>query len=91
MNTEEKKDEQLWQTAKARVGFRWSFLSYICINAFMVVIWYFSSGPRSYFWPIWSIMGWGIGIAFQYFRAYQGNGLSSTQQEYDKLKRQQQD
>jgi hypothetical protein len=91
MNTEEQKDEQLWQTAKARVAFRWSFLSYLIINAFLVAVWYFSSGPGSYFWPVWSIMGWGIGVAFHYFRAYHGNGLGAAQQEYEKLKNQKRD
>jgi hypothetical protein len=90
MNTEQQKDDQLWETAKARVGFRWSFMSYFFVNAFLVVIWYVSSGPGSYFWPVWCMMGWGIGVAFQYFRAYHGNTVSTTQQEYDKLKREQQ-
>lgn len=91
MNPEQQNDDQLWQIAKARVGFRWSILSYILLNTFMVLIWYFTSGPGSYFWPMWSMLGWGIGIAFQYFQAYHGNKLTSTQDEYDKLKRKQQD
>ncbi len=91
MNTEQQKDEELWQMAKARVGFRWSFISYFIVNAFLVVIWFFSSGPASYFWPIWSMMGWGVGIAFQYFHAYHGNKMISATQEYEKLKREQQD
>jgi hypothetical protein len=89
MNTEQQKDEQLWEMAKARVSFRWSFVSYFFVNAFLVVIWFFTSDIRSYFWPIWPMMGWGIGIAFQYLRAYHGNEMSSTQQEYEKLKQQQ--
>jgi len=90
MNTEQQKDDELWQMAKARVGFRWSFASYFIVNAMLVVIWFFTSGPRYYFWPIWSMMGWGVGIAFQYFQAYHGNKLSNTQEEYEKLKSQQQ-
>ena len=86
MNTEQQRDEELWQIAKARVAFRWSFASYFIINAMMVVIWYFTSGPDSYFWPIWSMMGWGMGIAFQYFHAYHGNKISNTRREYEKLK-----
>ena len=91
MNTEQQKDEQLWQMGKARVAFRWSFLTYFLVNGFLVVIWFFTSGPGSYFWPIWSMLGWGIGIAFQYFHAYHGNSIMTTEQEYEKLKRQQQD
>lgn len=91
MNHEQQRDEQLWQLAKARVAFRWSLASYFLVNAFLVGVWFVSSGPYSYFWPIWPMMGWGIGIAFQYFHAYHGNRFNNTQAEYDKLKRQEQD
>ena len=89
MNSEQQRDEELWQMAKARAGFRWSFISYFIVNAFFVVIWFFSAGPESYFWPIWPMMGWGMGIAFQYFHAFHRNKIISTQQEYEKLKKQQ--
>ncbi len=89
MNNEQRKDDELWQMAKARVGFRWSFASYFIVNAMLVVIWFFTSGADSYFWPIWSMLGWGVGIAFQYFHAYHGNKISSAEQEYEKLKKEQ--
>jgi hypothetical protein len=88
MNNEQQRDEQLWQTAKARVAFRWSFASYFIVNAFLVAIW-FMGDPYSYFWPIWPILGWGMGIAFQYFHAFHGSKITSTQAEYEKLKRRQ--
>ena len=91
MINEQQKDEQLWQTAKARVAFRWSFASYFIVNAFLVGVWFVTSGPYSYFWPIWSMMAWGVGIAFQYFYAFHGDTYASTQNEYEKLKRQQRD
>ena len=91
MNTEEQKDEQLWQVAKARAAFRWSLACYVIVNAFLIAIWFLSSGTRSYFWPIWPIMGWGIGIAFQYFHAYQGGRFGTAQDEYEKLKRKEQE
>jgi len=91
MNTEQQKDEKLWRMAKARVEFRSSFISYFIVNAFFVAVWFFSSGPESYFWPIWCMMGWGIGIAYQYFHAFHGNKITSTEQEYEKLKKQKQD
>jgi hypothetical protein len=91
MNNEQQRDEQLWRMAKARVAFRWSLASYFIVNAFLVALWFVSAGgPYSYFWPIWPIMGWGVGIAFQYFHAYHGNGFGSTQDEYEKLKRKEQ-
>ena len=89
MNNEQQRDEQLWQMAKARVAFRWSLASYFLVNVFLVVVWFFSSGPESYFWPMWPMLGWGLGIAFQYYHAFIGNKMTSTQKEYDKLKNQQ--
>lgn len=88
---EQQKDEALWKMAKTRVAFRWSFATYFIVNAMLVVIWFFTSGVGSYFWPIWSMMGWGVGIAFQYFHAFHGDTYTSTQNEYEKLKRQQRD
>ena len=34
---------------------------YFAVNALLVVIWAVTSG--GYFWPVWSIAGWGIGLA----------------------------
>jgi hypothetical protein len=45
------------------------------------------SGHWGYPWPIWVMLGWGIGIAFQYFDAYHGSKQELEQQEYEKLKR----
>jgi hypothetical protein len=89
MTNEQQRDEQLWQTAKARVGFKWSLFSYLIVNSFLIVVWFFSSGPEHYFWPIWPILGWGLGLSFQYFNAYHGNKFSSAQEEYERLKKQQ--
>ncbi|MCX7121520.1 MAG: 2TM domain-containing protein [Gammaproteobacteria bacterium] len=80
MSTENGKDHSLWQTAKSRVGFRRSFLSYIATVIFMVGIWYFSG--RGNFWPVWIILGWGIALLMQYFQAYHSK---SVDDEYQKL------
>jgi hypothetical protein len=85
MNTEQK-DETLWRVAKKRAAFKWSLLSYIGINAFLVGVWYYTGAQ--YFWPIWCMMGWGIGVAFQYFDAYHGDSFFSADKEYEKLKNQ---
>ena len=86
MNNDQHHDEQLWKIAKERVAFKWSFASYIIVNCFLVGIWYFTSNQYKHFWPIWPILGWGIGIAFHYVRAYHGNSILSIENEYNKLK-----
>lgn len=35
---------------------------YVIVNLVLVGIWALSGG--GYFWPVWSIFGWGIGLAF---------------------------
>lgn len=83
------KEQLLWNIARKRASFKWSALSYILVNSMLVVIWYLTSGSNSYFWPVWPILGWGLGIAMHYFEAYHGNTIFSTQKEFEKLKNQQ--
>jgi len=83
------KDSELWQIAKIRAGFKISAFSYVAVNCMLIAIWYLTSGPASYFWPVWPILGWGIGLALQYFHAYHGNNLFSVTREYEKLKNKQ--
>ena len=88
MNTtdHQQKDQMLWNAAKKRAGFKWSLLSYIVINAFLTVCW--ALGDRGYFWPMWCMIGWGIGMIFQYFDAYHRRGIFSAEKEYEKLREQ---
>ncbi|MDQ2753725.1 MAG: 2TM domain-containing protein [Bacteroidota bacterium] len=86
MENEQDKDRALWQMAKRRAAFKTSFVVYIVVNLGLVAIWYFSSGPGTYFWPVWPALGWGIGIALQYASAYHSNKVFSVEEEYKKLK-----
>ena len=92
MNTEQK-DDMLWQIAKKRAAFKSQLISYVLVNSFLVVIWFISSGNNyhfKHFWPIWPIVGWGIGLAFSYFSAYHNSSWMSAEKEYEKLKNKQQ-
>ncbi len=85
------KDQQLWEQARQRAAFKKSLTAYVLVNFFLVGIWYFSNGGyRGYFWPIWPMLGWGLGLAFQYASAYHGNQFFSTEKEFEQLKRKQQ-
>ncbi len=81
-------DDALWALAKKRASFKWSLATYFIMNSFFVAVWYFSSGIYSHFWPIWPMLGWGIGIAFHYFSAYHGDKVFTVEEEYEKLKKQ---
>ena len=91
MVNEKQRDENLWRIARKRANFRRSFYTYIVINALLWGIWWFTSGQKNglhgYPWPIWVMLGWGIGIAFQYFGAYHGSKQDLQEEEYEKLKR----
>ncbi len=88
---EEQRDENLWRIAKKRADFRKHVYIYAIINGFLWAIWWFTIGHHTGFigvpWPLWVSLGWGIGLAFNYFSAYHGSGEDLTQQEYEKLKR----
>ncbi len=75
---EQQKDEPLWRIARKRAEFRKSLYSYLVINTFFWLIWWFTagrySGLKGYPWPIWLMLGWGVALAFQYFNAYGETG-----------------
>jgi hypothetical protein len=87
------KDERLWRIAQKRAGFRKALYSYLVICAFFWAIWWFTSGRhtgvRGYPWPVWVMLGWGVGLGFQYFNAYNGDREDMTRQEYEKMKKDQ--
>lgn len=92
---EDQKDQRLWKIAKRRADFRRSLYTYIVVIGFLWTIWWFTQGRfgigHSIPWPAWAMLGWGIGIAFQYFRAYEGDGQDLAEKEYEKLLREKQE
>ena len=85
------RDDELWKLAKQRANFQRSLVSYFVINAFLWAIWWFTSETRNFHhgipWPVWVMLGWGLGLVFQYLAAYGGSKQSLTDKEYEKLKR----
>ncbi len=87
---EQSNDERLWRIARKRATFKKSLYSYIVINAFLWGIWWFTMGRYtgfdSYPWPVWVMLGWGVGLGFQYFAAYSGSKQDMAIDEFKKLK-----
>ncbi|MGX9787648.1 2TM domain-containing protein [Mycobacterium sp. MMS18-G62] len=46
---------------KKKREFYQHLLVYVLVNAFLIAIWYFVAG-RGFFWPIFPLGGWGIGL-----------------------------
>jgi hypothetical protein len=87
-------DEALRQKAldrlKKKAEFRSHLTSYILVNALLVGIWALTSGVGSYFWPIWPILGWGLGIGFHAWETFgpqsQGPSEDKIRREMDRLR-----
>ncbi len=88
----EGKDPVLWEIAQKRAGFKRHAVTYIIVNAFLWVIWFLSAnrhgvdfdiyGWNHFPWPLWSTIGWGIGLAFHFARAYIFPEANSVEREY---------
>lgn len=93
MNTNSERDPHLWDLAKKRAGFKRHLAIYIIINIFLWLFWYFNgseNGGSKIPWPLWSSVGWGIGLTFHYLGAHVNTGLTAIEKEYQKLKNNQQ-
>ena len=58
----EARDEAI-KRLEAKRAFLRHAATYVVVNLFLIFIWAVPSG-RGYFWPIWPILGWGIGLGF---------------------------
>jgi DUF1707 SHOCT-like domain/2TM domain len=55
-------------------------LTYTCVNGFMVLLWVVTSifaGRALFFWPIWTLLGWGLALGSHAIRVF-GPQLGGT-------------
>ena len=52
----------------ARREFRLHLAVFLLVNTMLIIIW--AATGAGYFWPIWPIGGWGIGLVIQAFTVY---------------------
>ena len=90
LNIMESADQQLWLVAKRRAKFKRSLSAYVLVISFLWIIWYLRMPELSRYerfpWPIWPMLGWGLGLGIQYLNAYVFEVDSLEQREYDKLR-----
>ena len=79
-----KNDDDLRQLALRRLKKRHDFyghlLVYTLVNTFIVVIWALTDG-NGFFWPIFPIAGWGIGLVANAYEAYVKDDPTAAQVE----------
>lgn len=70
---------------KARRGFQAHALAYVLVNGFLVVVWAMTGA--SFFWPVFPLFGWGIGLALNAWDVYSPEpSASRVQREVDRLR-----
>jgi uncharacterized ion transporter superfamily protein YfcC len=86
VDTEEEIREQAIERLKKRRDFKAHLLMYVTVNAFLVVIWAVSDA--GFFWPIFPILGWGIGVVANAWDVYGRKPISDEEirREVDRLR-----
>lgn len=71
---------------KKRRDFRAHLLVYTLVNAFLVVTWVLTSSG-GFFWPIFPIVGWGIGVVMNAWDVYSPTDFTEEdiEKEIDRL------
>lgn len=86
----DQRDEKLWQIAKRRADFQNSLVGFFVTTTICWVIWFFTDGHWAGTpWPLWVMLGLGIGLFFKFIRAYKTDRDTMAEKEYEKLKNQQ--
>jgi hypothetical protein len=62
---------------KKRRDFFAHLLVYFLVNSFIVVIWAMTS--NGFFWPIFPMVGWGIGLAMNAWDVWHGDEFSEEE------------
>lgn len=72
--TEDQRRELAIQRLKGRHDFRVHLVIYLLVNAALIVLWYVmnagADGDQGFFWPIFPLVGWGIGLAIHAYTVY---------------------
>jgi hypothetical protein len=73
-------DDDLRARARKRIAKRRDFgthlVAYVVINLMLVGIWAATGG--GYFWPIWVILGWGVGLVLNAWDVFFRKPITET-------------
>ncbi len=76
--------EEAMQSLKRKRDFRNDVFAYFVVNGLLVVIWLFIAltSDHWFFWPIFPLAGWGIGLIFHWRDTYRRRSI--TQDDVDR-------
>ena len=85
-DTEQQLRERAVERLKKKRDFRTHLFMYVAVNAALVVIWALTGA--GFFWPVFVILGWGIGVAGNAWDVYGRKPFSEEQirRETDRLR-----
>lgn len=76
-STEQELREQAIARLKKKRDFRAHVFIYVAVNAMLVVIWAVTGS--GFFWPIFPILGWGVGVAANAWDVYGRKPISEDE------------
>jgi hypothetical protein len=87
-SSEQEIREQAIARLKKKRDFRTHIFIYFLVNAFLVGIWAVTSHADGFFWPIFPILGWGIGVGANAWDVYGRRPISEDEirREADRLR-----
>jgi hypothetical protein len=77
LNTDEGLRRQALERVRKRRDFWPHLLVYVMVNALLVAVWVLT-GADTFFWPIFPIAGWGIGIVMHAWDAFFRTGITEA-------------
>jgi hypothetical protein len=85
--TEDELRAQAVRSVRKKQDFRGHVVAFVLVNSLLVGIW--AATGAGFFWPIFPILGWGIGLGFNAWDAYGRKPLSEDRirREMERLRR----
>src|SRR5271168_3209809 len=62
---------------QAKRGFGVHATVYVAVNLLLIAVWAIAS--RGYFWPIWPLLGWGVGLGVNYWAVFLRKPISDDE------------
>ena len=69
--------ERALKRLKKRRDFTGHLLVYVLVNSFLVAVWAVTSA--GFFWPMFPMVGWGIGVVMQAWELWHGEEVTEAQ------------